>query len=299
MKMKEEYIDFLMRIKQYEVDNLEQVEKYGWTWRDVQTPPYIVHALLINGLTSCVFQSNKNKTYKLTDAGRSFEVYEEQPAEREVDMSSLFADIIGYNNVKEVLRESLQLEKPIHVLLHGGPAIAKSMFLYDIERVGGLSAMTLLGSATSHAGLWDLLAERKPRWVLIDEVDKMSLVDMAGLLSLMEQGRIIRAKVGRKLDVQLDCCVVAAANRIGKLPPELLSRFAKFHLGEYNTGDFITVVENVLVKRENMSGSDAHEVATRLVGFSHDVRDAIRVARLSSRTGVQRAIELLAPALGG
>jgi len=298
MKMKEEYIDFLMRIKQYEVDNLEQVEKYGWTWRDVQSPPFVVHALLINGLISCVFQSNKNKTYKLTDAGRSFEVYKEEPAEHEVDMSSLFADIVGYNNVKEVLRESLQLEKPIHVLLHGGPAIAKSMFLYDIERVGGPSAMTLLGSATSHAGLWDLLAERKPKWVLVDEIDKMSLVDMAGLLSLMEQGRIIRAKVGRKLDVQLDCCVVAAANRVSKLPPELLSRFAKFHLGEYNTGDFITVVENVLVKRENMSDSDAHEVATRLVGFSHDVRDAIRVARLASRTGVQKAIELLAPALG-
>jgi len=298
MKMKEEYINFLMKIKQYEVDNPERTEKYGWTWRDVQAPPFVIHALLINGLTTCVFQSNKNKSYKLTDLGRDYVVYEEVVEEQEIDPSSLFTDIIGYDNVKEVLRETLQLEKPIHVLLHGGPAIAKSMFLYDIERIGGSSAMTLLGSATSHAGLWDLLAERKPKWILVDEIDKMSLVDMAGLLSLMEQGRIIRAKVGRKLDVKINACVIAAANRVGKLPPELLSRFAKFHLGEYNTSDFLIVVENVLVKRENLSEADAHEVAVRLVGFSHDVRDAIRVARLASRTGVQRAIDLLAPTVG-
>ena len=37
----------------------------------------------------------------------------------------------------------------------------------------------------------------------------------------------------------------------------------------------------------------AAEIATRLLGKTHDVRDAVRVARLSKRVGVKRAVELL------
>ena len=298
MHLKEEHIGFLMRIKAYEGEHQEQSDKYGWTWRDVQTPPYIISTLLTNGLLTCVFQSNKTKSYKLSDTGKEFEILEEKSEQTEVDFFSLFFDIVGYDNIKEVIRESLQLEKPIHILLHGGPAIAKSMFLYDIERAGAYTTVVLMGSATSHAGMWDLISERKPRYILIDEIDKLGIVDMSGLLSLMEQGRIIRTKVGRTIDVKVDACIIAAANRVSKMPPELLSRFAKFYLGEYNTKDFITVVENVLVRREDMTADDAHNIALGLVGRTHDVREAVRVARLSKRVGVARAVELLSSSVG-
>ena len=73
----------------------------------------------------------------------------------------------------------------MHVLLAGPPALAKSLFLWDIEQVYGEQAIWLIGSATSKAGLWDLVAEHERRILLIDELDKMSAADTAALISLM------------------------------------------------------------------------------------------------------------------
>jgi hypothetical protein len=75
----------------------------------------------------------------------------------------------------------LLAEKPVHLLLAGPPALAKSLCLWDIERVYGEQAIWLVGSATSKAGFWDLVAEREPRIPFIDELDKMSAADTAGI----------------------------------------------------------------------------------------------------------------------
>jgi len=78
--------------------------------------------------------------------------------------------------------------------------------------VCGGQAIWLVGSATSKAGLWDLVAEREPGVLLIDELDKMNAADTAALLSLMEGGRLVKAKKGRTLDVTVPIKVVAATN---------------------------------------------------------------------------------------
>ena len=138
-----------------------------------------------------------------------------------------------------------------------------------------------------------MIAEKRPKIVLVDEIEKMALADMVGLLALMEQGRIIRAKVGRKLDERLTVWVIATANRTYKMPEELLSRFARFDLVEYTATEFRYVFTSDLITHEDTSSDHAAEIATRLLGKTHDVRDAVRVARLAKRTGVQRAVELL------
>ncbi len=138
-----------------------------------------------------------------------------------------------------------------------------------------------------------MLIERRPRILLIDELEKMNLTDTAGLLSLMEYGRIIRAKVGRSMDEKITVWVFATANRIDSLPPELLSRFAKQGLTEYSDQEFIFVVKNILQRNEELDEDSAALVAEKLVGKTHDIRDAVRVARLSKKVGVPRAIELL------
>jgi Holliday junction DNA helicase RuvB len=167
------------------------------------------------------------------------------------------------------------------------------MFLWEIERIYGSQCLPFIGSATSHAGMWDMLVERHPRILLIDELEKMNLTDTAGLLSLMEYGRIIRAKVGRSMDAKMAVWVFATANRINKIPPELLSRFAKYELTEYSDQEFIIVVKNILQKNEELDEDSAALVAEKLVGRTHDIRDAIRVAGLSKKVGVLHAIQLL------
>ncbi len=64
-----------------------------------------------------------------------------------------FEDIIGHDDIKELLTATLLAEKPVHVLLAGPPALAKSLFLWDIEGTYGEQAVWLVGSATSKAGL--------------------------------------------------------------------------------------------------------------------------------------------------
>ncbi len=301
----QEDYELLKKIKEYENTMEEESQRLGWRWHEVGAYTATLNKFVVKGLVEVSYKSRSETRYKLTDKtkallevelpggtkvlGARVEV-EEAP---KFNLAEMFSDIVGYDDLKELLRESLQLEKPIHVLLHGPPSICKSKFLLDIEQAAGPTAIPLLGSATSHMGLWDLIAERRPRYLLIDEVEKLALADMAGLLSLMEQGRIIRTKVGRKLDEKLNIWVFAAANRITKLPPELLSRFAKFYLKEYNATEYVTVVESVLVHQEGLDEDGAHEIALRLVGRSHDIRDAIRVGRLSVRVGTRRAVELL------
>jgi Holliday junction DNA helicase RuvB len=112
----------------------------------------------------------------------------------------------------------------------------------------------------------------------------------------MEGGRLVRAKVGRELNLSHPLWVIAATNRLDMLSPELRSRFAIRRLNPYSRNEYLTVVRGVLARRENVSIDTAEEIARRLDGMSQDVRDAIRVARLAPQLGVEKAIKLL---LGG
>ena len=71
--------------------------------------------------------------------------------------------------------------------------------------------------------------------------------DTAALLSMMEGGRLVRAKGGRELAVTHEIWVVAATNRVHVLSPELKSRFAIRELHPYSRDEYLTVVRGVLV----------------------------------------------------
>jgi len=297
-KMKEEDYAILRKIADFEDSMPDSRREMGWEWFEVGVYTSTLNRFLVNGWVSIVYKSTKHTHYLLTQTGRELAVGEPvkpEPVEEkpQLNVSDMFKYIVGYDDLKELLRESLQLDKPIHVLLWGPPSIAKSLFLLEIERAGGSAAMWIIGSATSRAGLWDAVADRRPRWLLVDELDKMTAVDQSALLSIMERGRIVRTKVGREIDTTVNCWVIGTANRINKLPPELLSRFAVYQLGVYKPSEYYEVVKNVLVNQEDVSPDDALVIATKLITKTNDVRDAIRVARLSKRVGVNRAVELL------
>jgi len=256
--------------------------------------------LFKDGYLENVFRSNSYTGYRLSELGRAIVSSDQQEDSAEPDMpqqldisQNIFRDIIGHDDVKELLIACLLAEKPVHVLLAGPPALAKSLFLWDVERAAGERAIWLVGSATSKAGLWDIVADRQPQILLIDELDKMNAADTAALLSMMEGGRLVRAKRGRELNLHNQLTVVAASNRLSKLSPELKSRFAIRTLSAYSREDFLIVVRGVLVSRENLNPETADEIARELGGRTQDVRDAIRVARLVPQLGVSRAIDLL------
>jgi Holliday junction DNA helicase RuvB len=277
---------------------MEKEYRIGWSWRHVRIWPSTLSRLFKDGYLENVFRSNSYTGYRLSEAAKELMARAEpeetgQTNNEPIATRGLFEDIVGHDDVKELLTACLLAEKPVHVLLAGPPALAKSLFLWDIERVAGKRALWLVGSATSKAGLWDVVAERQPEILLIDELDKMNAADTAALLSLMEGGRLVRAKRGRELNLRNQLRVVAASNRLSMLSPELRSRFAIRLLTAYSRGDYLIVVRGVLARREGLPQELANEVARRLDGVSQDVRDAIRVARLAPQLGIDRAIKLL------
>jgi len=299
-------VELIRHIAEVE-DNLDSeslAAKLGWRSRDVGVWPGTLNKLHLEGLIEDVYESNSYHGYKLTVKARASltGASEQAPGEQEKSVEipdDIFQDIIGHDEIKELLSACLVAERPVHVLLTGPPALAKSLFLWDIERVGGERALWLVGSAISKAGLWDMVAERQPEFLLVDELDKVNAPDTAALLSLMEGGRLVRAKKGRELNLKTALKVIAATNVVSRLSPELRSRFAIRRLSTYSRDEFRTVVKGVLVRRESIEPSVAEEIAQRLDGRSQDVRDAVRVARLAPRLGVERAIALLMGTGGG
>ncbi|MFC2047532.1 AAA family ATPase [Chloroflexota bacterium] len=299
--MKEGDSELLVELAKFEDSvNMEKDYHIGWSWRHVRIWPATLSRLFKDGYLENVFRSNSYTGYRLSELGRAIVSSDQQEDSAEPDMpqqldiaENIFRDIIGHDDVKELLIACLLAEKPVHVLLAGPPALAKSLFLWDVERAAGERAIWLVGSATSKAGLWDIVADRQPQILLIDELDKMNAADTAALLSMMEGGRLVRAKRGRELNLNNQLTVVAASNRLSKLSLELKSRFAIRTLSAYSREDFLIVVRGVLVSRENLNPETADEIARELGGRTQDVRDAIRVARLVPQLGVSRAIDLL------
>ncbi|QBX64627.1 AAA family ATPase [Dehalococcoides mccartyi] len=302
--MKDGDMELIMEIARFEASvDMEKEYRIGWSWRHVRIWPATLSRLFKDGYLDNVFRSNSFTGYKLTEKAKAIVLANQQedtvgpqPKPMVNLGDELFTDVIGHEDVKILLKATLLAEKPVHVMLTGPPALAKTLFLWDIEQTFGEQAIWLVGSAISKAGLWDLVAEREPKILLIDEMDKMNAVDMAALLTMMEGGRLVRAKRGRELDINNPLKVVAASNRLEKLSPELRSRFAIRKLNAYGRSEFLTVVKGVLVRKEGLSDELAEEIARKLDGRSQDVRDAIRIARLAPQVGVDKAISLL---LGG
>ncbi len=301
MNLNRKQIDALLNISEYEQTHDSKDFSLGWSWSDVRVSPATLNNLLLKGLIEEKFHSNSSRGLLLTELGREqaslltepTKAYEKAQDEILTLPDELFEDIIGHDDIKELLTAVLLAEKPVHVLLAGPPtALAKSLFLWDMERACGEQAIWLVGSATSKAGLWDLVAEREPRVLLVDELDKMNAADTAALLCLMEGGRLVRAKKGRTLDVTVPIKVVAATDQVTKLSPELKSRFSVRKLKPYNAVGYRTVVKGVLVRREGANPELAEEIAQKLEGKSQDVRDAVRVVRLSPHLGIDKAIGL-------
>jgi len=105
-----------------------------------------------------------------------------------------FENITGNDDIKLIINKAILSERPVHVLLMGKPGCAKTMFLMEMVRRLKNSYL-IVGSNTTKAGLVNQLFEKQPKYLLIDELDKMSGNDQVSLLHLMETGIISETKV--------------------------------------------------------------------------------------------------------
>jgi holliday junction DNA helicase RuvB len=90
-----------------------------------------------------------------------------------------------------------------------------------------------LGSGATGAGMINACFGRKPRFLLVDEIEDLRLSDQAALLSLMQSGVLVETKISKTRRVEIKCIVIATCNSTQKLRKPLLSRFAIINVPDY------------------------------------------------------------------
>lgn len=259
----------------------------GFTWADVRARAAHLNQLIIDGVLEQSYKSHSATCYRVAepealrqalarvDAQGDVlaEVYEDVPGD-------LFDVIEGHDRLKNLLRLAIAAPRPVHLLMDGPPATSKSLFLSELARLQ--PSRYALGGTTSRAGLVEYLLAERPRFLIIDELDKMAAADLSALLSVMESGIVSRLKRREDQVRRVHVWVFAGANRLQHIPPELLSRFWRAHLDPYSDEEFRRVVVAVLTKREGVDAEMANYIARQVGRRSRDPRDAVKVARLGT-----------------
>lgn len=266
-------------------------EFIGWQWFHCHAPTPTLHRMVAEKLLDITFASRSSKHFKvrnpelIADVLNYFEEAEEkEKVEKPKEIpDDLFVSIVGHSNIKNLLKLAVTAENPAHVLLSGPPASAKTLFLLELHRLP--DSYYALGPTLSEAGLSNILFLYKPKYLIIDEIDRLLGTQLGLLNSLMATGRIVETKWGKTRSLDLTTKVFAAGIRVNKLPSDLLSRFIKLKFPLYSEAEFLQVTTTVLTAREGLIPEAADKIATALWELYHeeaDVRQAVSIARLSA-----------------
>jgi holliday junction DNA helicase RuvB len=205
--------------------------------------------------------------------------YEKEEGDTKDDF---FEYIIGYNDIKKFLKMSISTEEPIHILLIGPPASAKTMFIKSMMMKLDNSYFTDGGNSTK-AGMLEYIFDNKPKYLLIDEIDKMSTKDQTFLLNLMETGIVSETKHAKTRTEVLKTWVIASSNDISNIIPALKSRFFIIELEPYSYEQFCQITMGILIEQhkveEEIAKATAHMVWNSL--GSKNIRDCVRIGRIA------------------
>lgn len=192
----------------------------------------------------------------------------------------LFDNIIGYDDIKKLFFLSFESQRPIHILLVGPPASAKTLFMLGCMKLE--RSYFTLGTHSTKSGMLDYLFEKRPRYLIIDEIEHMSIRDQTVLLSLMETGIIAETKHMKTRNTQVKTWVFATTNEINHMLTPLLSRFLVLHFKQYKFENFLDISIHML-GQEGIAKDIANEVATQVWHNmrSKDIRDCIKIAHLA------------------
>jgi MoxR-like ATPase len=210
-------------------------------------------------------QGNKNNTNKSILIG---------------DKQELFDDVIGFEDIKSLFEMAIKAEKPVHLLLCGPPASGKSLFMSSLTNLE--RSYYAVGSSSTRSGIFDYLFEHRPRYFIIDELEKMNKNDQTGLLNLMESGILSELKHNQKRSTQLKTWVFASCNSTDKLLPPLVTRFRVIQFKPYTEQEFVEIAVNILEREEGVDRDVALIIADGVFHKlrSSNIRECVRIARL-------------------
>jgi Holliday junction DNA helicase RuvB len=226
------------------------------------------------GILEITLKTNKSIFYKLKDiekAKRFLEIYNVK-----IDKTKpLFDSIIGYNEHKEILKRIIENDKPLHVLLLGSPATAKTLFLLELTKIPNSIYVT---PYITFSGLFDYL-DTEPPLLLIDQIDNIKYSDVYRLLiDLCEYGIITKTSYNEKISKIVKTKVIATANSTKRIPQALLSRFLILQFKKYSEEEF-KAISKELLKSYDLP-EDVKDYIIEKCKNSLDVRNVLKLANI-------------------
>ena len=199
----------------------------------------------------------------------------------DISKNRIFDSIVGYSDIKKEFVKALDSSSTVSILLVGPPGCGKSEFLKQIRNHFEDESVFIDGSYGSKAGIFQVLYEKRPKYILLDEIDKLCSQDQQALLNLLENGKLTKTTKSENYEIELDAWVFASANNKERILDPLMDRFETYYLTEYSDDEFVAIA----IKRLEQEGIDSEELALYIANSvlrglgRKSLRDAIRIAR--------------------
>jgi Holliday junction DNA helicase RuvB len=192
----------------------------------------------------------------------------------------LFENIYGYHDVKRLFRLALESNHNCSILLTGPPASAKTLFLQSLMKLK--SSHFIDCSNATRSGLVDYVFKQRPRYLLLDELDKLSRKDQTFLLNLMETGIVSETKFGKTRKIEMKTSVIATSNNVEKIIEPLQSRFFVVKLRTYTYEQFNDITIRLLTtNRYNIDEETAEATIGAVWRTSRNIRDSLKIATMA------------------
>ena len=121
------------------------------------------------------------------------------------------------------------------------------------------------------------------KFLLIDEIDKLSKKDQKVLLNVMETGILSDVKAKRSKSARqtyMHLSVYATSNDTSNILTPLLSRFIKVNLPEYNLEVFTEICQKLLSRKYDKDHETIQTIVHYVWEHTRDVREAIAIAKI-------------------
>jgi replication-associated recombination protein RarA len=195
----------------------------------------------------------------------------------------LFDNIYGFEDVKRLFRMALQSTHSCSILLTGPPASAKTLFLQSLIKLKDSHFIDC--SNATKSGVVEYVFEKRPKYLLLDELDKLSRKDQTFLLNLMETGIVSETKYNKTRKIEIKTSVFATSNSIERIIPPLQSRFFVVKLQAYTFEQFNEITSRLLLSsRFNVDDEIVKAIARAVWDSSRNLRDCLRIGGIAKST---------------
>src|ERR687892_2299850 len=201
------------------------------------------------------------------------------------EYQQIFKNVIGYDDIKLLLYKMITSKYTNSVLLTGPPAASsKTVFVLELLDHFKGKAYFVDGTTASGMGIVDYLFDHTElKFLLIDEIDKLSKKDQKVLLNVMETGILsdVKAKSSKSArQTHMHLSIYATSNDISNILIPLLSRFIKLNLPEYNLETFTEICQKLLSRKYDKDHETIQAIVRYVWEHTRDIREAIAIAKI-------------------